>query len=172
MDGLHQIKQGGEDSFLGHSEQEYAQYLYKDVMSDITSSNDGTSKPDSVTGSGASTYLLKIIQIIIQHQEVNMITCLLTIQIVAHQVILVVQEIVQAILILPVITTQILHQQRTQVIQLITQQIIQLRTTVLTIVPHQLNKIIIMIIQITIVVYLTYLKQTRFLILEKRHSLL
>ena len=42
--GFSQIKQGGEDSFLGHSEQEYAQYLYKDVMSDITSSNDGDFK--------------------------------------------------------------------------------------------------------------------------------
>ena len=42
--GFSQIKPGGEDSFLGHSEQEYAQYLYKDVMSDITSSNDGDFK--------------------------------------------------------------------------------------------------------------------------------
>jgi len=58
--GFSQIKQGGEDSFLGHSEQEYAQYLYKDVMSDITSSNDGDfKKPDSVVGSGASTLSVK-----------------------------------------------------------------------------------------------------------------
>lgn len=58
--GFNQIKQGGEDSFLGHSEQEYAQYLYKDVMSDITSSNDGDfEKPDSVSGSGASTLSVK-----------------------------------------------------------------------------------------------------------------
>ena len=133
--GFSQIKPGGEDSFLGHSEQEYAQYLYKDVMSDITSSNDGDFKTDSVTGS-ASTLSVKDHPDNNTTSEVNMIICLLTIQIVAHQVILVVQEIVQAILILPVITTQILHQQRTQVIQLITQQIIQLRTTVLTIVPH------------------------------------
>ena len=42
--GFSQIKPGGEDSFLGHSEQEYPQYLYKDVMSDITSSNDGDFK--------------------------------------------------------------------------------------------------------------------------------
>ena len=123
MDGLHQIKPGGEDSFLGHSEQEYAQYLYKDVMSDITSSNDGDFKNlIQLLVQVQVHYQLKIIQIIIQLQEVNMIICLLTIQIVAHQVILVVQEIVQAILILPVITTQILHQQRTQVIQLITRK--------------------------------------------------
>ena len=135
--GFSQIKPGGEDSFLGHSEQEYPQYLYKDVMSDITSSNDGDFKNlIQLLVQVQVHYQLKIIRIIIQLQEVNMIICLLTIQIVAHQVILVVQEIVQAILILPVITTQILHQQRTQVIQLITQQIIQLRTTVLTIVPH------------------------------------
>lgn len=58
--GFSQIKQGGEDSFLGHSEQEYPQYLYKDVMSDITSSNDGDfKKPDSVVGSGASTLSVK-----------------------------------------------------------------------------------------------------------------
>ena len=58
--GFSQIKQGGENSFLGHSEQEYAQYLYKDVMSDITSSNDGDfKKPDSVTGSSASTLSVK-----------------------------------------------------------------------------------------------------------------
>lgn len=58
--GFSQIKPGGEDSFLGHSEQEYAQYLYKDVMSDITSSNDGDfKKPDSVTGSSASTLSVK-----------------------------------------------------------------------------------------------------------------
>ena len=125
--GFSQIKQGGEDSFLGHSEQEYAQYLYKDVMSDITSSNDGDFKNlIQLLVQVQVHYQLKIIQIIIQHQEVNMIICLLTIQIVAHQVILVVQEIVQAILILPVITTQILHQQRTVILQRI--QVIQLIT--------------------------------------------
>ena len=134
--GFSQIKPGGEDSFLGHSEQEYAQYLYKDVMSDITSSNDGDFKTRFSYWFSASTLSVKDHPDNNTTSEVNMIICLLTIQIVAHQVILVVQEIVQAILILPVITTQILHQQRTQVIQLITQQIIQLRTTVLTIVPH------------------------------------
>ena len=49
-----EIKEGGVNSFLGHSEQEYPQYLYEDVMSDITSSDDGDfKKPDSVNGSSA-----------------------------------------------------------------------------------------------------------------------
>ena len=39
--GFSEIKEGGVNSFLGHSEQEYPQYLYEDVMSDITSSDDG-----------------------------------------------------------------------------------------------------------------------------------
>ena len=85
-----------------------------------------TSKPDSVVGSGASTLSVKDHPDNNTTSEVNMIICLLTIQIVAHQVILVVQEIVQAILILPVITTQILHQQRTVILQRI--QVIQLIT--------------------------------------------
>ena len=47
-----EIKEGGVNSFLGHSEQEYPQYLYEDVMSDITSSDDGDfKKPDSVNSS-------------------------------------------------------------------------------------------------------------------------
>ena len=50
--GFSEIKEGGVNSFLGHSEQEYPQYLYEDVMSDITSSDDGDfKKPDSVNGS-------------------------------------------------------------------------------------------------------------------------
>ena len=49
--GFSEIKEGGVNSFLGHSEQEYPQYLYEDVMSDITSSDDGDfKKPDSVNG--------------------------------------------------------------------------------------------------------------------------
>ena len=52
--GFSEIKEGGVNSFLGHSEQEYPQYLYEDVMSDITSSDDGDfKKPDSVNGSSA-----------------------------------------------------------------------------------------------------------------------
>lgn len=52
--GFSEIKEGGTNSFLGHSEQEYPQYLYEDVMSDISSSNDGDfKKPDSVNGSSA-----------------------------------------------------------------------------------------------------------------------
>ncbi|RIL71688.1 penicillin-binding protein [Staphylococcus devriesei] len=52
--GFSEIKEGGANSFLGHSEQEYPQYLYEDVMSDITSSSDGDfKKPDSVNGSDA-----------------------------------------------------------------------------------------------------------------------
>ncbi|BGE82418.1 transglycosylase domain-containing protein [Staphylococcus petrasii] len=52
--GFSQIKEGGTNSFLGHTEQEYPQFLYEDVMSDITSSNDGDfKKPDSVVGSKA-----------------------------------------------------------------------------------------------------------------------
>ncbi|PTE67831.1 transglycosylase [Staphylococcus devriesei] len=52
--GFSEIKEGGTNSFLGHSEQEYPQYLYEDVMSDITSSSDGDfKKPDSVNGSDA-----------------------------------------------------------------------------------------------------------------------
>lgn len=52
--GFSEIKEGGVNSFLGHSEQEYPQYLYEDVMSDITSSDDGDfKKPDSVIGSSA-----------------------------------------------------------------------------------------------------------------------
>ncbi|WP_085060013.1 transglycosylase domain-containing protein [Staphylococcus haemolyticus] len=52
--GFSEIKEGGVNSFLGHSEQEYPQYLYEDVMSDITSSDDGDfKKPDSVNGLSA-----------------------------------------------------------------------------------------------------------------------
>ena len=46
------VKQYGTNSFVGHSEQEYPQYLLEEVMSDI-SPRDGSdfSKPDSVSGS-------------------------------------------------------------------------------------------------------------------------
>ncbi|MEB7461460.1 penicillin-binding protein [Staphylococcus succinus] len=49
--GFNQVKQGGVNSFVGHDEQEYPQYLLEDVMSDI-SPKDGKdfSKPDSVSG--------------------------------------------------------------------------------------------------------------------------
>ena len=45
-------KQYGTNSFIGHSEQEYPQYLYEDVMSSI-SSKDGEDfkKPNDVQGS-------------------------------------------------------------------------------------------------------------------------
>ncbi|SCT04808.1 transglycosylase domain-containing protein [Staphylococcus caeli] len=49
--GFSEVKQGGVNSFVGHSEQEYPQYLLEDVMSSI-SPRDGQdfSKPDSVSG--------------------------------------------------------------------------------------------------------------------------
>ncbi|MEJ8514960.1 penicillin-binding protein, partial [Staphylococcus capitis] len=58
--GFSQIKQGGEDSFLGHSEQEYPQYLFEEVMSDI-SSRDGKDfkKPSSVEGSDPDSLSVK-----------------------------------------------------------------------------------------------------------------
>ena len=50
--GFKEVKQYGTNSFVGHSEQEYPQYLLEEVMSDI-SPRDGSdfSKPDSVSGS-------------------------------------------------------------------------------------------------------------------------
>lgn len=49
--GFKEVKQGGVNSFVGHDEQEYPQYLFEDVMSNI-SPRDGKdfSKPDSVNG--------------------------------------------------------------------------------------------------------------------------
>lgn len=49
--GFNKIKQGGTNSFVGHSEQEYPQFLLRDVMSDI-SPKDGKDfkKPSSVSG--------------------------------------------------------------------------------------------------------------------------
>lgn len=50
--GFNKVKEYGTNSFVGHSEQEYPQYLFEDVMSDI-SSRDGKDfeKPRSVEGS-------------------------------------------------------------------------------------------------------------------------
>ena len=50
--GFSEVKQGGTNSFVGHEEQEYPQFLFEDVMSDIAP-RDGEdfSKPDSVNGS-------------------------------------------------------------------------------------------------------------------------
>ncbi|MCG7339650.1 penicillin-binding protein [Staphylococcus sp. ACRSN] len=50
--GFKSVKQGGVNSFVGHDEQEYPQYLLEDVMSNI-SPKDGKdfTKPDSVNGS-------------------------------------------------------------------------------------------------------------------------
>ncbi|MEL0538743.1 transglycosylase domain-containing protein [Staphylococcus debuckii] len=50
--GFNKVKDYGENSFVGHSEQEYPQYLLEDVMSDI-SPRDGADfkKPSSVDGS-------------------------------------------------------------------------------------------------------------------------
>ena len=50
--GFNKVKEYGTNSFVGHSEQEYPQYLFEDVMSDI-SSRDGKDfeKPSSVEGS-------------------------------------------------------------------------------------------------------------------------
>lgn len=49
--GFNEVKQGGVNSFVGHEEQEYPQFLFEDVMSTI-SPRDGQdfSKPDSVNG--------------------------------------------------------------------------------------------------------------------------
>ena len=49
--GFNEVKQGGTNSFVGHEEQEYPQYLLEDVMESI-SPKDGKdfSKPDSVSG--------------------------------------------------------------------------------------------------------------------------
>lgn len=49
--GFNEIKQGGVNSFVGHEEQEYPQFLFEDVMSTI-SPRDGQdfTKPDSVNG--------------------------------------------------------------------------------------------------------------------------
>ncbi|WP_145417146.1 transglycosylase domain-containing protein [Staphylococcus warneri] len=50
--GFNKVKEYGTNSFVGHSEQEYPQYLFEDVISDI-SSRDGKDfeKPSSVEGS-------------------------------------------------------------------------------------------------------------------------
>ena len=50
--GFNKVKQYGTNSFVGHSQQEYPQYLFQDVMSDI-SSKDGEDfkKPKDVNGS-------------------------------------------------------------------------------------------------------------------------
>ncbi|MBO1204966.1 MULTISPECIES: transglycosylase domain-containing protein [Staphylococcus] len=49
--GFNEVKQGGVNSFVGHEEQEYPQFLFEDVMSTI-SPRDGQdfTKPDSVNG--------------------------------------------------------------------------------------------------------------------------
>lgn len=50
--GFSKVKQYGENSFVGHSEQEYPQYLYEQVMSDIASKDgEDFKKPSSVNGS-------------------------------------------------------------------------------------------------------------------------
>lgn len=53
--GFSKVKQYGENSFVGHNEQEYPQFLLEDVMSDI-SPRDGQdfTRPDSVAGSSKS----------------------------------------------------------------------------------------------------------------------
>ncbi|MBL7573215.1 transglycosylase domain-containing protein [Staphylococcus saccharolyticus] len=58
--GFNKVKQYGTNSFVGHSEQEYPQYLYEDVMSDI-SSKDGEDfkKPDNVSGSDGENLSVK-----------------------------------------------------------------------------------------------------------------
>ena len=42
--GFNKVKQYGTNSFIGHSEQEYPQYLYEDVMSSISSKDGKISK--------------------------------------------------------------------------------------------------------------------------------
>ena len=58
--GFNQVKQGGTNSFVGHKEQEYPQYLLEDVMGDIAS-KDGKDfeKPDSVEGSDKDSLSVK-----------------------------------------------------------------------------------------------------------------
>ncbi|WP_353457768.1 transglycosylase domain-containing protein [Staphylococcus coagulans] len=58
--GFDKVKQYGENSFVGSSEQKYPQLLFKDVMSEI-SPHDGEDfkRPDSVSGSGKSLYVSK-----------------------------------------------------------------------------------------------------------------
>ncbi|ARJ51864.1 transglycosylase domain-containing protein [Staphylococcus lutrae] len=56
--GFSKVKQYGENSFVGSSEQKYPQLLFRDVMNDI-SPRDGEDfkRPDSVAGSGKSLYV-------------------------------------------------------------------------------------------------------------------
>ncbi|HCT0451242.1 TPA: penicillin-binding protein [Staphylococcus pseudintermedius] len=58
--GFSEVKQYGQNSFVGSSEQKYPQLLFRDVMSDI-SPRDGSdfTRPDSVAGSGKSLYVAK-----------------------------------------------------------------------------------------------------------------
>ncbi|MGV3243951.1 transglycosylase domain-containing protein [Staphylococcus sp. 11261D007BR] len=56
--GFSQVKEYGENSFVGSSEQKLPQYLFKDVMTDINA-GDGSdfTRPDSVGGSDKSLYV-------------------------------------------------------------------------------------------------------------------
>ncbi len=58
--GFNKVKEYGTNSFVGHSEQEYPQYLFEEVMSDI-SSRDGIDfkKPSSVEGSDPDSLSVK-----------------------------------------------------------------------------------------------------------------
>jgi penicillin-binding protein 1A len=58
--GFNKVKQGGTNSFVGHTEQEYPQYLLKDVMSQINP-KDGADykKPDSVGGDDKDSLYIK-----------------------------------------------------------------------------------------------------------------
>ena len=58
--GFNKVKQYGTNSFVGHTEQEYPQHLFEDVMSDI-SSKDGEDfkKPNDVNGSDADNLSVK-----------------------------------------------------------------------------------------------------------------
>ncbi|MBG3873210.1 transglycosylase domain-containing protein [Staphylococcus xylosus] len=58
--GFNEVKQGGTNSFVGHEEQEYPQYLLEDVMDNI-SPRDGKdfNKPDSVSGDSKDSLSVK-----------------------------------------------------------------------------------------------------------------
>ena len=113
--GFKSVKQGGVNSFVGHDEQEYPQYLLEDVMSDI-SPKDGKdfTKPDSVNGSDKddlsvaghpddnTTSQNQMVKVVVLHQAlvaVNQAVVLIAVlQIVVQQVVLNQVKALEAIL--------------------------------------------------------------------------
>lgn len=80
--GFNKVKQYGTNSFVGHTEQEYPQHLFEDVMSDI-SSKDGEDfkKPNDVNGSDADNLSVK------GHQTTTLLTVVFTEIVIRHQAI-------------------------------------------------------------------------------------